>query len=186
MTENAYDAFSKSQNLCARRRNLRNADYFAGQKILLRNFRKRNKFDVNFLKNYEIVKKLGKTCYMVKNLETNRYSKCNIRDIKADTENIQNVDTPEELRTEQNGREPNGLEPNGLEQNGLEKNGLEENGLAEQNGVENENGFLDLEPEQRRELEWEDQMRQNQEVRTRVGRLTKQPDRYGQTTEPGN
>ena len=58
--------------------------------------------------------------------------------------------------------------------------------MAEQNGVENENGFQNLEPEQEQELEWEDQMRQNQEVRPRVGRISKQPDRYGQTVKPEN
>ena len=171
VTDNAYDAFSKSQNLCARRQNLRNADYFAGQRVLVRNFRKKNKFDVNFLKNFEIVKRLGKSCYLCKNLTTNRFSKCNIRDIKNDTNNVLNADTPEELETEQKYLEQNGL----AEQNGVEKEVEFQNSDSEENGIEQQ------QQQQSQELGWEDQMRQNQEVRTRAGRLTRQPDRFGQT-----
>ena len=96
VTQNAFDAFSKSLNLSARRNNLRNSEFYAGQRILLRNFRKSNKFEQNFLSNYQVVRRLGLQTYMVKNNITNRYSKVNIKDMKADKNHPDNVDTPHE------------------------------------------------------------------------------------------
>ena len=160
---------------------MRNADYFAGQRVLVRNFRKKNKFDVNFLKNFEIVKRLGKSCYLCKNLTTNRFSKCNIRDIKNDTNNVLNADTPEELETEQKYLEQNGLaEQNGLEeQNGLDE--LNERFIDPKNDP-NQNGTEEQtdDQEQQHELGWDQIEKQNQEVKTRVGRVIRPPDRYGQ------
>ena len=96
VVDNAFDAYSRSQNLCARRTNLRNAEYVANDPILVRNFRKSGKMEPNFLKGFRIVRQVGPSTYLVKNEQTNRYSKINIRDIKRDHSHRENVDTQDE------------------------------------------------------------------------------------------
>ena len=70
---------------------------------MIRNFRKTSKFEPNFLKNFEIVKKISNGTYLVKNNSTKRYSKINVRDIKRDTGHPVNVDTRyEDLQSDEN------------------------------------------------------------------------------------
>ena len=110
---NAYEAFKNNYNLSGNRKFERNNDLIAGDKILVRNFRKTSKFDPNFIKNFEIVKKISNGTYLVKNNVTKRYSKLNVRDIKKDLTHPSYIDTSaeDEIQSKTDRRKQMNLKP---------------------------------------------------------------------------
>ena len=149
----ALEAFIKSKNSFKNRLNPRNADYPIGTKILVRNFRKKNKFDKKFLSNFVIMKRHGPATYLVKNLTTLKLSKINIKDIKYDHNNPENIDEvppPLEVETATDDFEANNVPPEEIENPS--------------------DGEIDLE----RDLELE----QDHET-TRFGRVVKKVNRLG-------
>ena len=178
VTGNAYEAFSRSVNMSSRRNNLRNSDYSAGDYVLVKNFRKKNKTEPNFLAGFEIVRRIAAGTYLVKNVNTQKYSKVAIRDIKKDFAHFGNIDTNEENgeeREKENGeeREKENDEENERNQAELEETPNGVDGQTDQNPLEDAKAG--------HEVNWDELGGQG--VRTRVGREVKPPKRYGQEEE---
>ena len=162
--EKAYEAFSKSFNLSGMRRFNRNTEYVAGQKILVRNFRKTSKFDPNYLSDFEIIKRVGQGTYLVRNNRTKRYSKINVRDFKADGNHLENLDTPDEP-------DPANEIENESADDMPEGETLDESGI--EGSVQDKTDEIDKQPEAPViGLSGEGQI-------TRAGRVTRPPQRFG-------
>ena len=167
VTENAFESYKQSLNLNARKNNTRNVDYNAGDRILVRNFRKKSKFDPNFLTNFEIVKRLGKGTYLVKNLTTDRYSKVSTQDIKRDHAHQSYLDTQDERENDND----NDLDETAKQ---TDESQLENNDLK----VDHENLPVMSDPQETRWESLAEEIRGGKgETVTRAGRTVKPPAR---------
>ena len=199
VTPNAYKAFERSINLNSRRNNFRNHEYFAGQKVLVRNFRKAGKLEPNFLNDFEIVRKTSPRAYLVKNNRTGRFSRVNIRDVKLDGSVI---NTPQEganapgdedeapqdekdMAPEKQGNEagqdgqPGGKDDGNRAQEGIGQ-GLEGRPKEQRVGPDGEPEAGDdgrRSPASLSEMDWDEIVRE-EPIRTRAGRVSKPPQRY--------
>ena len=70
----------------------RNTELSVGAYVLARNHNKFSKFDVRFLPNFIVTRRVSERSYEVKNLTTNRVSRYNVRDLKLDRNHILNLD----------------------------------------------------------------------------------------------